>query len=146
MTLVSRCRTVAVVALAVGMSVAMPAGAGVLLTETSSRMPALEAGWAGRGAAEAMVPRLRGDASLPAGAAALRVAAPHGGAQGVVCDDCAPSLGAAEAPRRGATLSVNVAILVLGSLWLTLMVRRIQMRLGGDGLNGGGRPHAAGGH
>jgi hypothetical protein len=143
MTLMSRCRTVAVAALAVGMSVAMPAGAGVLLTEASSRMPGLEAGLGGRGPAEAMMPRLLGDAALPAGAAALRAAASQGG---MLCDGCAPNLVAAEAPRGSATLSVNMAILVLGSLWLTLMVRRIQLRIGGDGLNGGGRPHAAGGH
>lgn len=146
MTLMSRCRTVAVAALAVGMIAAMPAGAGVLLTESSSRAATLEADWGLRLPAEASMPRLRGDAALPAGAAALRVAAAQGGAQGMVCDGCSPGMMAAEAPRRSATLSVNVAILVLGSLWLTLMVRRIQMRLGSDDFTGGGRPHAAGGH
>ncbi len=146
MTLLSRCRTVAVVAVAAGMIVATPAGAGMLLTESSSTVPTLEVGWGARGPAEATMLRLRGDAALPVGAAALRVGTPHAMTQGVVCDGCTPGMVTADAPARSATLSVNMAILVLGSLWLTLMVRRVQMRLGGHGLNAGARPHAAGGH
>jgi hypothetical protein len=63
---------------------------------------------------------------------------------GTSCEGCAATLGSAQ--PRSPTRSVNLAILVLGSLWLTLMVRRIQMRAAEDGLRSGARPHAAGGH
>ena len=50
--------------------------------------------------------------------------------------------------RRGATLSVNVAIMALGGLWLVLMARRIQLRGVADGggmLSSAAPRHAAGG-
>ncbi len=134
MTLWNRCRIPAVAMLAAGMIVATPASAGLIQIEPPNR-PAIHDG-VGR-ALEGMMP-LR--VATPMGVAPLGVA------QAVRCDGCTPVTMPIEAPRRSATLSVNVAILVLGSLWLTLMVRRIQMRLGSDDLNGGARPHAAGGH
>jgi len=80
----------------------------------------------------------------PAGEAVATWASAAAGPDAAVCDGCAATLD--EAPGRSATRSVNLAILVLGSLWMTLMVRRIQMRAGEDELRGGARPHAAGGH
>jgi hypothetical protein len=80
-------------------------------------------------------------AVLPAGVAGLRVGAP----QAEECTDCReaapPSIG-----RRGSTLSVNLAILVLGTLWVGLMLRRIQLRSALDTLRDAGPRHAAGGH
>jgi hypothetical protein len=86
------------------------------------------------------VPSPGGEGVATWAAAAAGADAAHGAA----CDGCSAVLD--EVPGRSATRSVNLAILVLGSLWLTLMVRRIQMRAGEDGLRGGARPHAAGGH
>jgi len=134
--------------LAAGMIVATPANAGLLQLEPTARLGTPDAGW--RALAEGATPRLRGEAALPSDVPALRVGAPHGGPLGLpkvaACDGCTPGMVPTEAPRHSSALPVNVAILVLGSLWLTLMVRRIQLRLGSESLNGGARPHAAGGH
>ncbi len=49
--------------------------------------------------------------------------------------------------RRDATLSVNVAIMALGGLWLALMARRMQLRgeLNSGELSSGVPRHVAGG-
>lgn len=80
--------------------------------------------------------------ALPAGAAAWRVAGPLG----TDCQGCAEPAPAGTLGRRSSTLSVNLAILVLGTLWVGLMMRRIQLRSAMDGLRGAGPRHAAGGH
>jgi hypothetical protein len=72
--------------------------------------------------------------------AAPRVAASDA-AHPVVCEGCAATLD--QEVGHSPTRSVNLAILALGSLWLTLMVRRIQMRASVDGIRRGARPHAA---
>ena len=64
-------------------------------------------------------------APVPPGIAALGLDV----AQAPSCNDCGAGRTTATAPgANGTTLPVNVAILVLGSLWLTLMARRIQQR------------------
>lgn len=80
-------------------------------------------------------------ASLPAGAASWRIQGP----QATDCHGCGTQAPQATG-RRGSTLSVNIAILVLGTLWVGLMLRRIQLRSAVDGLRNAGPPHAAGGH
>jgi hypothetical protein len=100
-----------------------------------------------------------GSAPMPAGVVALR-AAP---AQESPCDGCDFEQGVAATPdQNGPTLQVNMAILVLGSLWVALMARRIQQRTAAEdrddatledaleqalerALRGGGPQHAAGG-
>lgn len=79
-------------------------------------------------------------AVLPAGVAGLRIPAPP-----EECTDCRESASSALG-RRGSTLSVNLAILLLGTLWVGLMLRRIQLRSGLDDLRDAGPRHAAGGH
>ncbi len=79
-------------------------------------------------------------ADLPSGAAGL------GAAQGTGCTGCGEAPAAHAGPRRSPTLSVNVAILLLGSLWLALMLRRIQLRSAMAGLRAAAPQHAAGGH
>lgn len=123
MTLLHRCRTVAVALLTAGMIVVTPASAGLMQTEPAARLGTPDAGWR-----------------------ALAEGTPQVAQNVAACVGCTPGIEPTEAPRRSSTLPVNVAILVLGSLWLTLMVRRIQLRLGSEDLNGGARPHAAGGH
>jgi hypothetical protein len=82
-------------------------------------------------------------AELPANVAALRLGAGQGGD----CAGCGEALAAASRARpASATLSVNMAILVLGTLWVGLMLRRIQLRSAMDGLRGAAPRHAAGGH
>jgi len=78
---------------------------------------------------------------LPAGVAGLRIGAP------LVeeCTDCREAVPSA-ITRRGSTLSVNLAILVLGTLWVGLMLRRIQIRSALGDLRDAGPRHAAGGH
>lgn len=78
-------------------------------------------------------------AALPAGAASWRVPA-----QGSEC--CAEPVAPAARTRPGTTLSVNLAIVVLGTLWVGLMLRRIQLRSAMDDLRGAAPRHAAGGH
>ena len=80
-------------------------------------------------------------AALPAGVAGLRIGAP----QAEECADCREAT-PPTIVRRGSTLSVNLAILVLGTLWVGLMLRRIQLRSALDDLRDAGPRHAAGGH
>lgn len=80
-------------------------------------------------------------AMLPAGVAGLRISSP----QGEECADCRETAPATIA-RRDSTLSVNLAILVLGTLWMGLMLRRIQLRSTLGDLRDAGPRHAAGGH
>lgn len=78
---------------------------------------------------------------LPTGVAGLRIGAP-------LVEECTDCREAAPSTmvRRGSTLSVNLAILVLGTLWVGLMLRRIQLRSALDDLRDAGPRHAAGGH
>jgi len=52
--------------------------------------------------------------------------------------DCIACGQEADGSGRGMTLPVNLAILALGSLWLALMVRRIQQHAAARGLSSGG--------
>ena len=75
-------------------------------------------------------------AGMPAQAADL-VEMHRAGPPAEACLDCArtpagPIMGAG----RGATLPVNLAIVLLGGLWLALMARRIQQR-GASARDGG---------
>ena len=79
---------------------------------------------------------------LPTGVAGLRIGAP----QAEECTDCREVAPPSAIVRRSSTLSVNLAILVLGTLWVGLMLRRIQLRSALDDLRDAGPRHAAGGH
>jgi hypothetical protein len=97
---------------------------------------------------------------LAAAPIAAEISALHLGVpQAPHCNTCDFYPTVATAPgAAGTTLPVNVAILVLGSLWLTLMARRIQQRTAANrrddasleetlqrALTGGVPQHAAGG-
>lgn len=132
MTLLHRLRCVALAVTITAPAMALPvlpAGASVIHAPAGTR-PA------------AALPDTAWAPALPAGVAGLRVGTP----QGTDCADCADP--AAPSPRRSgnATLSVNVAILVLGTLWVALMLRRIQLRSAVSGFRGAAPRHAAGGH
>ena len=80
-------------------------------------------------------------------ATAFDAVAPRLGAvPALECTGCGEILSAAPHARRSATLSVNVAILVLGTLWVGLMLRRIHLRSAMGDLRGAAPRHAAGGH
>lgn len=119
-------------AIPVAAPVAQPAGAAVIHGQPQGRSIAGQPDLAWPAAHAAV---------LPAGVAGLRI----GSAPMEECADCrepAPSpLG-----RRSSTLSVNLAILILGTLWVGLMLRRIQLRSALDDLRDAGPRHAAGGH
>ncbi len=116
-----------------------PAAAAMIHGPTAGRSPAgmADAGWTAAALSRA---------ELPANVAALRLGAPQGTAPGTDCAGCGESVPQAGRPRHGATLSVNMAILVLGTLWVGLMLRRIQLRSAMEGLRNAGPRHAAGGH
>ena len=59
--------------------------------------------------------------------------------------DCSACGQEADGSGQGTTLPVNLAILALGSLWLALMVRRIQQHSANRGLRSGGRQPAEAG-
>ena len=97
---------------------------------------------------------------LAAAPIAAEIAALHLGVpQAPLCNTCDFNPTIATAPSAaGTTFPVNVAILVLGSLWLTLMARRIQQRTAANrrddasleealqrALTGGVPQHVAGG-
>ena len=79
----------------------------------------------------------------PAGAASTQVPLTPSDST-AACNDCA--FGDPIPTARSATLPVSLAILALGSLWLTLMVRRLQPRSAAGALRNVGPQHAAGGH
>ncbi len=116
-----------------------PAAAAMIHGPSAGRSPAgmAEAAW--KAAAQA-------PAELPANVATLRLGAAQGTAPGTDCTGCSEALASAGRPRPSATLSVNMAILVLGTLWVGLMLRRIQLRSAMEGIRGAGPRHAAGGH
>ncbi len=114
--------------------VSQPAGAAVIQGQTPARTSAglPELAWPAAVAHAAV---------LPAGVAGLRIGAP------LVeeCTDC-PEVAPTSIVLHSSTLSVNLAILVLGTLWVGLMLRRIQLRSALDTLRDAGPRHAAGGH
>jgi hypothetical protein len=131
-----RCVALAVTMMAPAMALPMaPATATVIHGPSATRAGAVQPDPAWTSAA-------LGAPSLPAGVAGLRVAGP----QASECTDCGEITAPAVRSRGNPTLSVNVAILVLGTLWVGLMLRRIQLRSALPGLRGAGPRHAAGGH
>lgn len=121
-----------------------PAAAAVIQGQTPARTSAglPEQAWPTTVAHAAVLPAGGLPAGvLPAGVAGLRIGAP------LVeeCTDCREAVPSA-ITRRGSTLSVNLAILVLGTLWVGLMLRRIQIRSALSDLRDAGPRHVAGGH
>ena len=116
-----------------------PAAAAVIQGQTPARTSAglPEQAWPTTVAHAAVLPA----GVLPAGVAGLRIGAP------LVeeCTDCREAVPSAIV-RRGSTLSVNLAILVLGTLWVGLMLRRIQIHSALSDLRDAGPRHVAGGH